>query len=178
MSIDTGGVSGVGAAGAPGGTPDVGAVSGLAGGGIMLPALPLAPMFYDVAALLAEWLAAALGVRVVSELPNELQDQLPLVCVSVIGGSDVNPAIEQVTVDVDCYVGAAADGEPDPAAASDLAERVRTAVVYVLRGYTTADGKATVCSASTVARPAPRPYDDTTLRRYGGTYQLIVHSRG
>lgn len=133
--------------------------------------------FYDVAYLLVTWLTSALGVRAVTELPADLADELPIVQVAIVGGAEQNPAIEQVNVDIDVYVGPTSEGLPDLGTASDLAERIRTAVLYVLPGYVTPDGLATVVGASTIARPAPRPYDQTPIRRYQAAYRLYVQSR-
>lgn len=134
------------------------------------------PAFYDVHLLLVEWLSARLGMRVVTELPADLTGELPLMQVAVFGGYTVNPAMETVNVDIDVYVPPTADGAADPATASDLAELVRSAVLYGLPGYTTPDGKATVNGAQNIARPTPRPHDQTAVRRYGASYRLFVQS--
>lgn len=133
--------------------------------------------FYDPQLLLVQWLGSALGVRAVTEVPPDLADEVPIVQVGLVGGAEQNPAIEQVNVDIDVYVGPTSEGLPDPGAASDLAERIRVAVLYVLPGYVTPDGKATVVGANTIARPAPRPYDQTPIRRYQAAYRLLIQSR-
>lgn len=133
--------------------------------------------FYDAHLLLVQWLGSALGVRACTELPADLAGELPLVQVQVIGGAELNPAVETVSVDIDVYVGPTAEGLPDPGTGSDLAERIRTALLYVLPGYVTPDGHATVVGASTVSRPAPRPYDQTPIRRYQAAYRLLIQTR-
>jgi hypothetical protein len=54
----------------------------------------------DVERLLVAYLGAALGVRVVTDLPANLQQILPLVQVGRVGGADDVVTIDHARVDV------------------------------------------------------------------------------
>lgn len=128
----------------------------------------------DVEALLVPWLALTLGVRVVTELPADLGDVLPVVRVVRVGGGDDDdvPSLDHPTIAVDCY-GA------DRAAALDLAAQVHTALRVTLPGtlLRTEAGTVAVTKTQTISGPSWRPYDNTALRRFGATYRLILRSR-
>jgi hypothetical protein len=141
--------------------------------------------YADVEALLIGWLTAAFGViggKFVSEepdpgeLPGLLVEHGTLTVVSAFGGVDRNPAQDVANVDVDTYVPGDANGNPDPGAAQDYAELLRSAFLFRLPGYYTTS--ATVSGVATMSRPCARPYDDdaSTVRRVGATYQVTVKS--
>lgn len=120
-----------------------------------------------IEAVLVEFLTAELGCRVCVELPADLQDVLPVVQVVRIGGAhdDNDPSLQSPTVSVDVFA-------QDRGAATDLAQDVDTAMRRRLPGRTIRGASAG--RVRTVAGPAWRPWDDTTLRRFGGTYQLWI----
>lgn len=120
----------------------------------------------DVERLLVAYLSDALKVRVVTDLPANLQDILPVVQVGRVGGADDVVTIDNARVDVDAF--AAGRG-----AASDLAERCRVALRFELPGRVV--GGARVAAVRTGAGPAWRPYDDTTnVRHFGATYEITT----
>lgn len=135
------------------------------------------PEYGDAEALVVVEGAAALDLRLVTDLPAELlaADVLPLVQVGAFGGVDLDPARELVRLDADVYVGPDADGEPDRAGARDIAERVRA---WFLRGLpgTTRDGM-TVQRVRTISRPTARPYDESPVRRCHAAYELVIATR-
>lgn len=122
----------------------------------------------DVEVLLIGWLQQRLGGAVVvrDELDNALLDELPTVSVEVVGGDDDGIRLDRALVDIDVY--AASRG-----AATSLAATVRGLLVGELRG--TATATAVVGQVGTISRPAIRPYENTTLRRCGATYEIYVH---
>jgi hypothetical protein len=123
----------------------------------------------DVERLLVTYLGAALGVRVVTDLPANLQQILPLVQVGRVGGADDVVTIDRARVDVDVF----ATGR---GAAVELAERCRDALRMSLPGQVV--GGVTVSRVRTGEGPAWRPYDDTTgVRRFGATYEITTRYR-
>lgn len=122
----------------------------------------------DIERLLVAYLPPLLGgVRVVTDTPANLERVLPIVQVQRFGGGDVAPGIDRPVVDIDCY--AATRG-----AASDLAERVRYAVLYRLPGTTV--GAVGIPRVDTLTGPSWRPYDNTALRRFGASYAITTHA--
>lgn len=143
--------------------------------------------YADAEQLVVDWLLAALGgplgIKVATELPpgGELGALLGayagFVHVEAFGGGEVNAAQDVVSIDVDCYVPSDADGNPDRAGASDMAELVRAAVLFHLPGYYTST--ATVSAVRTISRPTARPYDDNSaLRKFSAAYEFKIKSRG
>lgn len=141
--------------------------------------------YADAEALLIDWLAGSFAgiadLLVANELPqaDELQALLdsrrPFVHVEGFGGTERNPAQDQVNIDVDLYWPGDADGNPDREGAQDFARLIRAALLFRLPGWSTAD--ATVSEVSTFSRPSPRPYDvNPTVRRIGAAYQLVIKS--
>ena len=122
----------------------------------------------DVERLLVTYLGDALAVRVVTDLPANLQQVLPLVQVARIGGAD-DVVLDAARVDVDVF----ATGR---GAAVELAERCRGALRFGLAGQVV-DG-VTVYRVRTGEGPAWRPYEDTAgVRRFGAVYEITTHYR-
>jgi hypothetical protein len=122
----------------------------------------------DVERLLVTHLGAALGVRVVTDLPANLQQILPLVQVGRFGGADV-VTMDHALMDIDGYA-------VSRAAALELAERCREELRFRLPGLQV--GGAFVYTVRTMGGVAWRPYDDTTnVRRFGATYQITTRYR-
>ncbi|MFE9398669.1 hypothetical protein [Streptomyces flavidovirens] len=122
----------------------------------------------DVELLLLGWLQSRLGAAVVvrAELDNNLANELPTVQVNVVGGDDDGFRLDRALVDIDVYAATRAD-------AIALAAVIHGAVLTELRGSTTTT--AVVGRTGTISRPAARPYENTALRRVGGTYEIHSH---
>ncbi|MCX5202491.1 hypothetical protein OG897_13665 [Streptomyces sp. NBC_00237] len=122
----------------------------------------------DVELLVIGWLQQRLGDGVVvrDELDNNLLAELPTVQVTVVGGDDDGLRLDRALVDIDVY-------HSTRAQAIALAATIHGALLGELRGSTTST--AVVGRLGTVSRPAARPYENTALRRVGGTYELFSH---
>lgn len=117
-----------------------------------------------------DWLATqfpAPTYRVVTELPANLADVVPLIQVVRFGGSDDIWTVDSANVDVDTFA-ASRDG------ARSLAEQVRTALRLHLPGYASAG--AACQSVTTISAPRWVPYDNTSLRRFNAAYRITIHS--
>ena len=125
------------------------------------------PTFPGVEAVLVEFLAGELGVRVCTELPADLGDVLPVVQVVRVGGGhdDNETSLQSPTLSVDVFA-------RDRGAATSLAQDVDTTLRRRLPGQTILGASAG--RVRTITGPAWRPWDDITLRRFGGTYQLWI----
>lgn len=127
-------------------------------------------VFPDVEVELVAWLKAQLGVgvRVCTELPDDLDAELPAVKLQrTTGPDDPDGKLDQPLVDVDVY--AATRG-----AASLLANQIRQLVRYQLRNTVTA--AVVFGAAETLAGPHWLPDDNTNLRRYNATYLIPFHT--
>ncbi|MDR3083777.1 MAG: hypothetical protein LBV60_23150 [Streptomyces sp.] len=122
----------------------------------------------DVELELIGWLQARLGTDVVvrDELDSNLLSELPTVQVQVVGGSDDGFRLDRPLVDIDIYHATRGD-------AIALAARVHSLLLTNLRGSTTT--RAVFGLVGAISRPAPRPYENTALRRVGGTYEIYCH---
>ncbi|MFG2352579.1 hypothetical protein [Streptomyces sp. NPDC048521] len=122
----------------------------------------------DVELELIGWLQTRLGSDVVvrDELDNNLLNELPTVQVQAVGGDDDGFRLDRPFVDIDVYHSTRAE-------AIDLAKTVRTLVLTVLRGSQTTN--AVFGRTETISRPVVRPYENTSLRRVGATYEIYCH---
>lgn len=122
----------------------------------------------DVELLLIVCLQARLGsgVAVRDELDNNLLSELPTVQVEVITGGDDGFRLDRALVDINVYAATRAE-------AIALAALVHGYLLTELSGTQT--DTAVVTNVATIARPAARPYENTALRRVGGTYQIHSH---
>ena len=130
-------------------------------------------MAADIERLLVEWLSDQLNLRVVTELPPDLEapETLPIVQVEeAIGPGESDPGIDLCDVDIDAY-------GPDRASTKDLAERIRALVMYDLPGLVFDAGATSINRTRTLRKPSRLPYDDSDLRRFGAGYRITVHSR-
>jgi hypothetical protein len=125
--------------------------------------------YVDVERILVSWLSGQLSCRVLTDLPADLQDRVPLLQIARFGGGDIAPGLDVADLDVDAF-------GPDRGSAVALAEQARFALRFTLPG-TQIDG-AVFTRTETVEGPAFRPYANTGLRRYGATYRLYVHITG
>lgn len=119
----------------------------------------------DVELMLTGWLRPALpGRRVVRRLPGNLEQVLPLVQVTRVGGGRHQQVLDRPRVDLDCY---ALSDE----AASDLARLVES-LLPTMRGVTTGGGTVGWVGIETGA--SWRPDWNERVRRYGLTAVLTV----
>lgn len=101
------------------------------------------------------------------ELDNALLDELPTIQITQVPGGDLAAGrLARMLVDVDVYAGTRA-------AAFDLAREVVAWVERDLRGSTTST--LTIARAGVFTLPAARPYENTGLRRVGGTFEIFCH---
>lgn len=124
--------------------------------------------FPDIEALLVGWLATRFGVRVLTSLPANLADILPVIQVTRTGGAETDPRLDRPNVDIDVY----ATDQPSAAA---LCEQVRAALRFELP-YNGPTPIGVVTSVTTRSGPHWAPYDDTSLRRYIASYSLTSHA--
>lgn len=127
----------------------------------------------DVELLLTGWLRTALivgpattGPRVVRRLPGNLEQVLPVVQVTRIGGGRTQQMLDRPRVDVDVF---ALSDE----AASDLARRVE-ALLPSLRGVTTGGGTVGWVGIETGA--SWKPDWNERVRRYGLTGTFVIRA--
>ncbi len=119
----------------------------------------------DVELMLTGWLRTALaGPRVVRRLPGNLEQVLPVVQVTRIGGGRDQQVLDRPRVDVDCYA-------TSDEAASDLARQVE-ALLVSMRGVTTSGGAVGWVGIEVGA--SWRPEWNDRVRRYGLTVALTV----
>jgi len=101
------------------------------------------------------------------ELDNRLLEELPTIRITQIpGGSDDGIRLARMLVDIDVYHSTRAD-------AIALAHQVHAWVTQELRGSSTP--KLVIGRTGAVTLPAVRPYENTALRRVGGTYEIYCH---
>ena len=101
------------------------------------------------------------------ELDNNLLNELPTIQIrQVPGGGLAAGRLARMLVDIDVY----ADTR---AAAYALAGEVVGWVERELRGSTT--DTMVIGRAGVVTLPAERPYENTGLRRVGGTFEFFCH---
>jgi hypothetical protein len=101
------------------------------------------------------------------ELDNNLLNELPTIQIQQIpGGDDDGLRLSRPLVDIDVYAATRAD-------AVALAREVHEWVTRELRGSTSATAVIGLTKGLTL--PAPRPYENTALRRVGATYEIFCH---
>lgn len=120
----------------------------------------------NVERVLLDWLRPQLpGTRLLTELPANLEEQLPVVqVVRVGGGRDFSYRLDLARVDIDCYAATR------PAAAA-LAGQVRTLVATLPNVQT---GGALVVRVIEETGPSWRPETNPHLRRFGMTLRVML----
>lgn len=107
------------------------------------------------------------GAVVRDELDNNLLDELPTIQITQIPAGDLEASrLARMLVDIDVYA-------VTRQGAFDLARETVTWVERELRGSTTST--LTIGRAGVVTLPAARPYENTALRRVGGTFEIFCH---
>lgn len=101
------------------------------------------------------------------ELDNNLANELPTIQIQQIpAGDDDGLRLARMLVDIDVYAATRAE-------AITLARDVHVWVTGELRG---SSGTTLVIGrTSALGLPAPRPYENTALRRVGATYEFFCH---
>lgn len=101
------------------------------------------------------------------ELDNNLLNELPTIQIRQVPGGDIAAGrLARMLVDIDVYAATRAD-------AIALAGEVLGWVELELRGSTTET--LVIGLAGAISLPAERPYENTALRRVGGTYEIFCH---
>jgi len=101
------------------------------------------------------------------ELDNRLLQELPTIQITqIVGGGDDGFRLSRMLVDINVYAATRS-------AAIGLALEVHAWLTGTVQGSSTAT--AVVGRVSVVTLPAPRAYENTALRRVGGTYQIFCH---
>ncbi|MCW2904925.1 MAG: hypothetical protein JWO67_7190 [Streptosporangiaceae bacterium] len=122
------------------------------------------PVFPDVEQVLMD-LFADLAATVVTFLPADLQQRLPLVRVRRLGGGD-DKWTDQPRVDVEVYAADRAAGMP-------LAKLLQQRLIS--RPNRTAHG--VIDRAGTEVGPREVPYDDPDTRLFTATYRVSLRRR-
>jgi hypothetical protein len=125
--------------------------------------------FGGVEALLVPWAAAALSRRVVTELPSDLQNVVPLHRLTSFGGTAYPKAPKLISPRVALTTFAVGY-----AAAAQEAENAKTAFLTLLPGVTIAG--STVTGVNLLAGPTWVPYTDTVLRQFTTTFDLVIQT--
>lgn len=101
------------------------------------------------------------------ETDNNLLAELPTIQIQQVpGGGDDGLKLSRPIVDIDVYAATRAD-------AITLAAAVHDWVTKELRG--SASSTAVIGRTKGLTLPAPRPYENTGLRRVGATYEIFCH---
>jgi hypothetical protein len=101
------------------------------------------------------------------ELDNNLANELPTIQIEQIpGGSDDGLKLSRAIVDINVFAATRAD-------AIALANEVHSWVTGELRGSSSA--QSVIGRTGSFALPAPRPYENVSLRRAGATYEIFCH---
>lgn len=108
------------------------------------------------------------SARVVTVLPADLEQVLPVFQVERIGGADLIPSLDNPTLDVECFAATRIE-------AKTYADQVRS---FLRSGFVgTASMGAVVLNVLTSVGPNWRPYGNTNVFRVGATYQIVLHNQ-
>lgn len=101
------------------------------------------------------------------ELDNNLANELPTIQIRQVPGGGIEAGrLARMLVDIDVYAATRVE-------AYALARETAAWVERELRGSTTST--LVIGRAGVVSLPAERPYENTALRRVGGTYEIFCH---
>jgi hypothetical protein len=101
------------------------------------------------------------------ELDNRLAQELPTIQIRQVQGGEMTAGrLARMLVDIDVYAATRA-------AAYALAGDVAGWVERELRGTSTST--LVIGRAAVVSMPAARPYENPSLRRVGGTFEIFCH---
>ncbi|MFG3046223.1 hypothetical protein ACGFZR_15005 [Streptomyces sp. NPDC048241] len=101
------------------------------------------------------------------ELDNHLLEELPTIqFLQIPGGGYDGVKLARMLVDMNVYA-------PDRCAAIELAGEVHEWIMHVVRGSATST--LVIGRIRCLSLPADLPYENTALRRAGGTYEIFCH---
>lgn len=118
--------------------------------------------------VLAAWLNTQLSIPVVEQLPFNTTFTLPLISVERLSGSDSTLTLDEASIDVDVFASTRDSSR-------NIAELVREALRLRFTGYTSS--RLTITRVETVSGPAPLPWSNEAVWRFGATYRIVAHSR-
>ncbi|MGW6008674.1 hypothetical protein [Streptomyces sp. NPDC055210] len=122
----------------------------------------------DVEQAAALWLRARhTPVRVVNELPADLEKKLPLVQIQVTPGGGENGTTGVTLLDVETFAGTRTG-------MWDLARAVHTSMLALAGQFS---GGLVIDTVATDARPAPLSYGNPAVRRAVATYRLTSRAQ-
>jgi hypothetical protein len=106
------------------------------------------------------------AARVLTELPADLGDVLPVIRVSRIGGNKIEYVLDFANLDIDIY--------DDPKTIHEQAEQVRKSLLVDAEGQQAAGGF--IAGVEEISGPKVVPYDNTALRRISTTFRIAIRS--
>lgn len=124
-------------------------------------------MFPDIEQLLVAYLEDVLDERVLTDLPADLDEILPVVRLTRVSGADDDYKLDRPIVDVDVYA-------QDRAGAFSLARRAQALLRFELPTVTCPGGVVT--AVSTIIGPRWLPDTNINLRRVQATYEITAHA--
>lgn len=124
-------------------------------------------MFPDIEQLLVDYLHEVTNRRVLTDLPSNLDQILPVVRLTRVSGADDDYKLDRPIVDVDVYA-------QDRAGAFSLARQVQALLRFELPTTTRPGGVVT--AVSTIVGPRWLPDTNTNLRRVQATYEVFAHA--
>jgi hypothetical protein len=124
-------------------------------------------VFPDIEALLVAYLADRTGRRVVTDLPADLTELLPIIRVACGSGQDDTFRLDHSIVDVDVF---GADRADASAAAGEVREWLLTDL------HTGRQPLGMVTGVRTVMKPRWLPDTNPGLRRFTASYEISAHA--
>jgi len=126
-------------------------------------------MYPDVESLLVAYLSGRTGYRVVTELPEDVDQHLPIIRVNRVSGTSVNYKCDHPIVDVDVFAA-------DRPTAHDLSEEMRSMLYLDLPTVDCVQPSGVVAGVTVLNGPRWLPDKNTHVRRYQASYQLVTHA--
>lgn len=124
-------------------------------------------MYPDIEQLLVAYLEDVLDERVLTDLPSNVDQILPVVRMTRVSGDDDGFKLDRPIVDIDAYAA-------DRAGAFSLARRVQALLLFELPTVVCPGGVVT--AVDTIVGPRWLPDTNTSLRRVQATYQFFAHA--
>lgn len=124
-------------------------------------------MYPDIEQLLVAYLKDVLDERVLTDLPSDLDQILPVVRLTRVSGDDNGFKLDRPIVDIDAYAA-------DRAGAFGLARRVQALLLWELPTVSCPGGVVT--AVDTIVGPRWLPDTNVGLRRVQATYQFFAHA--
>jgi hypothetical protein len=124
-------------------------------------------LFPDIEVLLVAYLSGKTGRRVVTELPADLDSELPVIKVACGTGDDDSFRLDRSVVDVDVFAA-------NRSSAASLADGVREFLLEDL--HTAPRPTGVVTGVRTIAKPRWVPDPNPNLRRYTASYLVFAHT--